>query len=370
MVAGISARAAVLRASDQPFQIEDVRLEPPRADEVLVRLAATGICHTDMVMRDRLLPTPQPVVLGHEGSGVVEAVGSAVVHVVPGDHVVLTFNSCGRCSSCSSRAPAYCDEFFPRNFIGVRTDGTTPIRGQGGAIFGNIFGQSSFATHAIAHARNTVKVRPDAPLDLLGPLGCGVMTGAGAAINALQVAPGRSFAIFGAGAVGLSALMAAKAVGAGTLIAVDRNPERIRLAKALGADHAILVPADDVAGQIVDLTGGGVDFALDTTGLSAVAQTAAMALGRRGVLGLSGASPPGEVLSLDMTAIMSTGRVVRGVVEGDADPHRFIPELIELHLGGRFPFDRLVKFYPFEAINEAIADGEEGRTVKPVLRMA
>ena len=369
MAGAISARAAVLRASEQQFRIEDVRLEPPRADEVLIRLAATGVCHTDMVMRDGLLPTPRPVVLGHEGAGVVEAIGSAVTHLAPGDHVVLTFNSCGHCGCCASQAPAYCHEFFPRNFAGVRNDGSTPISGQGGAIFGNIFGQSSFATHAIAHAVNAVKVRRDAPLELLGPLGCGVMTGAGAAINALQVAPGRSFAVFGAGAVGLSALMAAKAVGAGPLIAVDRNPERVRLALELGADHAILVPADDVAERIIDLTRGGVDLALDTTGLAAIAGTAARALGQRGVLGLVGASPPGEVLPLDMTAIMSTGRSVRGIVEGDADPHQFIPQLVELHRDGRFPFDRLVKFYPFDAINEAVSDGEAGRTVKPILRM-
>ena len=237
MTSTISARAAVLRSSDAPFRIERVNIEAPRSDEVLVRLAATGICHTDMVMRDQALPTPLPVVLGHEGAGIVEAVGADVTHVRPGDHEVLAFNSCGHCASCDDHAPAYCVEFAPRNFMGSRPDGTSPLSGEGGLIHANIFGQSSFATHAIARDRNTVKVSSDAPLERLGPLGCGIMTGAGAVMNALRVRAGSTIAIFGTGAVGLSAIMAAKAVGAATIIAIDINESRLDLARELGATH-------------------------------------------------------------------------------------------------------------------------------------
>jgi aryl-alcohol dehydrogenase len=171
--------AAVLRSRSGPFGLETLELEEPRAGEVLVRVVATGVCHTDMVMRDQDLPTPQPVVLGHEGAGVVERVGAGVTKVAPGDHVVMTFNSCGHCPSCGDHAPTYCHEFFPRNFMGDRSDGTSGLSKGGEIIHGNIFGQSSFATFALCHERNAVKVTKDAPLEILGPLGCGVMTGGG-----------------------------------------------------------------------------------------------------------------------------------------------------------------------------------------------
>lgn len=362
------ARAAVLRGSDQPFAIEPVWLDAPRGDEVLVRLIATGVCHTDMVMRDQHLPTPQPVVLGHEGAGIVEKVGADVVHLAPGDHVVLTFNSCGTCPSCADDAPAYCHDFFPRNFMGTRPDGTTPICGSDGRIHGNIFGQSSFATHAIARGRNSVKVSKDAPLELLGPLGCGVMTGAGAVMNALDVQPAHAIAVFGTGAVGLSAIMAAKAVGAHPIIAVDINKARLQLALELGATFAFDATADDLADTILHATGGiGLDYALDTTARTPILQTAASLLAPRGTLGLVGASAPGEKITLETVSLMSGGRTVRGIVEGDADPHSFIPQLVSLYLDGRFPFDRLVEFFPFERINDAIAAGESGQVVKPIL---
>ena len=369
MTSTISARAAVLRSSEAPFRIERVNIEAPRSDEVLVRIVATGICHTDMVMRDQALPTPQPVVLGHEGAGIVEAVGVDIFHVQPGDHVVLAFNSCGHCASCNDLAPAYCVEFGPRNFMGSRPDGTSPLSGEGGLIHANIFGQSSFATHAIARGRNTVKVSKDVPLERLGPLGCGVMTGAGAVMNALQVRTGSSIAIFGTGAVGLSAVMAAKAVGATTIIAVDINKDRLDLARESGATHTIPATRPDLAAALTEATEGHLNYAIDTTARPGVIRTAADALGPCGVLGLVGASAPGDELNFDADLIMSGGRVVRGIVEGDADPHVFIPKLVALHAEGRFPFDRLIRYYRFEDINTALLDGEQGRTVKPVLRI-
>ena len=369
MTSAISARAAVVRSSHAPLRIERVTIEAPRSDEVLVRLVATGICHTDMVMRDQALPTPQPVVLGHEGAGIVEAVGADVTHVRPGDHVVLAFNSCGHCASCNDHAPAYCVEFAQRNFMGSRPDGTSPLSGAGGLIHANIFGQSSFATHAIARGRNTVKVSSDAPLERLGPLGCGIMTGAGAVMNALQVRAGSSIAISGTGAVGLSAIMAAKVVGAATIIAIDINESRLDLARELGATHTMLASSPDLAAGLAEASAGALNYAIDSTARPGVIRAAADALGRRGILGLVGASAPGDELSFDAASIRDGGRVVRGIVEGDADPQVFIPKLVALHAEGRFPFDRLIRYYPFENINEALSDAEQGRTVKPVLRI-
>lgn len=309
--------AAVLRKPSGPFVVETVEIEEPRAGEVLVRVVATGVCHTDVVMRDQDLPTPQPVVLGHEGAGVVERVG-------PGDHVVMAFNSCGACPSCRGDAPAYCHEFFPRNFMGVRADGSSGLSQGGKPIHANIFGQSSFATYALCHERNAVKVEPAAPLDILGPLGCGVMTGAGAVMKALRVEAGRSLVVFGAGAVGLSAMLAACAVGASPLIVVDINPARLELALELGADHALDGRTEPVVERILALTDGGADYSLDTTANLAVMRQVADCLAPRGTCGLVGASRVGDELRLDAVSLMSGGRSVRGVVEGDADPHAFI----------------------------------------------
>jgi len=362
--------AAVLRSRSGPFGLETVDLEEPRAGEVLVRVVATGVCHTDMVMRDQDLPTPQPVVLGHEGAGVVERVGAGVTKVAPGDHVVMTFNSCGHCPSCSDHAPTYCHEFFPRNFMGDRSDGTSGLSKDGETIHGNIFGQSSFATFALCHERNAVKVTKDARLEILGPLGCGVMTGAGAVMNALEVKAGRSLVVFGAGAVGLSAVLAARAVGAAPIIVVDINPARLALALELGADHALDGRSEPVVERIQAITAVGADYTIDTTANLKVMRQAVDCLAPRGVCGLVGASRMGDELALDAVAVMSGGRTVRGIVEGDADPDVFIPRLIDLHLAGQFPFERLIAFYPMDLINEAVKDGETGAVIKPVVRMA
>ena len=196
-------RAAVVRESSHPFTIEEVDIDTPRADEVLVRNVATGICHTDIAVRDH--PRATPLVLGHEGAGIVVEVGERVTKVKPGDHVVLNFLSCGQCTSCVRGHPYYCHSLSSLNFGGTRPDGSSPLTQNGDIVFGSFFGQSSFATHSIAFERNVVKVSKDDPLELLGPLGCGVQTGAGAVINALHPRAGSSIAVFGSGSVGLSA---------------------------------------------------------------------------------------------------------------------------------------------------------------------
>jgi aryl-alcohol dehydrogenase len=364
-------RAAVVRKKGGPFSIETLNVEAPRADEVLVRIVATGMCHTDIVIRDQVYPVPLPIVLGHEGAGVVESAGAAVRKVAPGDHVVLSFMSCGHCARCTAGEPAYCAKGHPLCFGGAREDGTTAMRDStAAAVHDHFFGQSSFGTFALAHQRSVVKVPKDVPLERLGPLGCGIQTGAGAVMNALKVGPGESFVAFGAGSVGLSAVMAARIVGAAVIIAVDVVPARLTLARELGATHVVNAKSEDPVAAIQKITKGGADFALESTGRPDVVRQAIDALGTRGTCGIVGAAPIGTEASFDMGGLMSPGKSIRGIIQGDSVPELFIPQLIELHRQGRFPFDRLIKFYTLDEINQAATDAESGATIKPILRMS
>jgi aryl-alcohol dehydrogenase len=366
-----SARAAIVRAKGAPFVIENVRIAPPRPDEVLIRVVATGVCHTDLIVRDQYYPVPLPSVLGHEGAGTVVAVGNGVSSIAPGDHVVLTFVSCGDCRYCCQGAPSYCGQFYGLNLGGGYGDNETATTDvHGAAIHDHFFGQSSFATYALANVRNVVKVRKDAPLELLGPLGCGLQTGAGAVLNALRVKPGSTFVTFGAGAVGLAAAMAARIAGAQRIIAVDILPHRLALALELGVTDIVNASECDPVAKVIEICGGGADYSLESTGLPRVVRQAVDALGTRGTCGIVGAPPLQTEASFDVNGLMIPGKTIRGIVEGDSIPQIFIPQLIEFFLQGRFPFDRLVRFYDFENINEAVADAASGRTIKPVLKMS
>ncbi|KAB0265571.1 NAD(P)-dependent alcohol dehydrogenase [Microvirga brassicacearum] len=363
-------KAAVIRQQGGPFRIEAIRHGDLRHDEVLVKIVATGMCHTDMVARDQVYPVPHPIVLGHEGAGTVDAVGADVRKVAPGDHVVLTFLPCGRCRACQEGAPASCENFNAYNFSGQRPDGSHALCDSGGHDLNDrFFGQSSFGAYAIANERNVIKVRKDAPLELLGPLGCGIQTGAGAVLNALKVEAGSSFAAFGAGAVGLSAVMAAVVTGATTIVAIDVVPSRLELARTLGATHVIDSRNENPVEVIRGITGTGVDYSLECTGRADVARSAVEALRPRGVCGIVGASKPGTNLEVDINDVMQKCKVIRGIVEGDSVPDQFIPRLVELYMQGRFPFDKLVRFYSFDEINEAAEDSEKGGTIKPIIRI-
>jgi aryl-alcohol dehydrogenase len=314
------------------------------------------------------LPIPlPPSVFGHEGAGIVEKVGSRVTKVKPGDHVVLAWDYCGACPSCKAGKELYCMNFFLYNFHGTRPDGTPTLHRNGEVIHGSFFNQSSFANFALANERNVVKVREDIPLDVLAPMGCGVMTGAGAVMNSLQPRPGASIAVFGVGTVGMSAVLGAVVCGCTTIIAVDINPARLEMARELGATHTVNASEVDPVEAIRDITGGGAEFSLECIGNPKVLRQAVDVLPRLGVCGLLGVVPPGTEVALDMDAIMN-GRTVKGILGGDAIADLFIPKLIDLYSQGRFPFDRLITFYPFEDINQAVADMEAGRVVKPVLR--
>ncbi len=352
--------AAVLRRKGGPLKVESLELEGPRDDEVLVRIVASGICHTDIDFCDGWEEADNAVVLGHEGAGVVERAGKNVKSVRPGDPVVLSYQSCGLCRMCWSGQPAHCRRFSELNFGFRRLDGSNALHRSG--VRGHFFGQSSFATRSLTTERNLVKVSKDLPLQVLAPLGCGLQTGAGTVMNSLKVSGGASIAVFGTGAVGLAAVMAARLVGADPIIGVDIKPRRLRLGLQLGATHAINNRREDVSARIPDITGRGVDYVVETTGSSQMHQLAIDVLNPHGVVALLS----GET----GTDALPEGRKTLGIIQGDAVPQQFIPRLIELYQAGQFPFDRLIKFYDFPDINRAIADAKRGDTIKPVLRIS
>lgn len=357
--------AAISRDPAQPFSVETVDIDEPRDGEVLVRVAACGICHTDIGMRPLV---PQPIVLGHEGSGVVEKVGPGVTKVAPGDHVVMTFGSCGICPQCQIGKPSYCDYFRDHNFACTRPDGSHTMSQNGSHVHGNFFSQSSFATFALGTERSVVKVAEDLPLELLGPLGCGFQTGAGAVLNTFAPAVGSSIAVFGAGSVGLSAIMAAQIAGCLPIIAVDVMDARLDMARSLGATHTIDAGKGDPIEEINKIVPGGVNYSLESTGIPETLPQVIGSLRRLGVAGLLGGARAGYQIPAELF-FPGLGRTVIGIAEGDSIPDLFIPKLIELYQAGRFPMDRLVTYYDFEDINTAIDDSAAGRCVKPILRM-
>ena len=353
---------AVLRAADGPYSIEPLELADPGPGEIVVRIAGAGHCHTDMVGRGM----PGPIILGHEGSGVVEAVGPGVTEVEVGAHVVLSFDSCGRCRNCRDARPGNCAQMFEYNMLGAPLDGVPRVTdAKGEPVNNRWFGQSSFGTHALAGVRNVVPVDREAPLELLGPLGCGVQTGAGSVLISLGVRAGDTLAVFGAGAVGLAAVMAARVAGAAVIVAVDLNEARLELARDLGATHVLDGAEDGIAEKIREITGGeGVQFALDTTAVPDVVSKAVASLRTTGVCGLVGVG--GQEYRFDPTQLL-TGRTVKGIIEGDAVPQTFIPRLVDLWWQGRFPFDKLITTYPLADINRAEEEVNAGKVVKPVL---
>lgn len=361
------ARAAVIEQTDGPFIMQDVTLEAPRPDEVLVRMVATGICATDAHVRRQLLSTPLPVILGHEGAGIVERVGTTVTHVKPGDHVVLSYHSCGQCKPCLSSHAAYCDNVWEANFAGARLDGSIGVGRQGAEdLHAHFFGQSSFATYALAHQRNTVKVPSDIPLEILGPLGCGVQTGAGAILKAMKVPVGATVAVFGVGTVGLAAIMAARVADAATIIAIDVNVERLELAKKLGATHVVnAAEGTNVCAEIRQIEKRGVEFILDTSGRAENLDAGIGALAPLGNFGFVAFNDhSGAIVD---AARLTVGQSLQGIIQGDAVSALMIPELIGLYRCGRFPFDQLITFYNFADINQAFDDVAAGRVIKAVL---
>jgi aryl-alcohol dehydrogenase len=365
--------AALVPARSQPFEIHTLDLAGPQADEVLVRIVASGMCHTDLHARDGYFPNlPYPIVCGHEGAGIVEEIGAAVTDLAPGDPVVISFPWCGECEPCRDDRISYCTNARGLKSGGRRADGSTPMSRDGQPVYSCFFQQSSFATFALAPAKDVVKLRRDAPIEMLGPLGCGLQTGAGAVLNVMRPPgdsiQGQSIAIYGVGGVGLAGLMAAKIAGCDPIIAIDRLPDRLALARELGATHTLESKGSETLAEIRRITGGGTHFALETSAVPQIFRLAVDALRGRGTCVLVGSARAGTEVSFEMPWLQG-GRTVRGVVQGDSKPREFIPRLVDLFMAGRFPLDRLITAYDFAAINQAAADASSGATIKPVLTL-
>ncbi|KAG5980348.1 hypothetical protein E4U55_004126 [Claviceps digitariae] len=364
--------ALVLNESNGPFRFETIRLDTLRPTEALVEIHASGICHTDLSCAAGTISAALPAVLGHEGGGVVKQVGSHIKHVVPGDKVLLSFSHCQDCSQCKDGHPAYCHAFAPLNFGGKRLDGSSVMhQGDehgGNALFSGFFGQSSFARHVIVPKSSLIKVSRDTDLALFAPLGCGFQTGAGAILNTLDVQAGKSVAIFGAGSVGMSAIMAAKMRRAEPIIAIDIHQSRLDLALELGATHTLLGDDPKLISKVRRITSThGVDYAADCSGVPTVVAAMIECLGSRGHATSVGTSPPGDTTNIDIFAHILHGRRYSGCCEGDAIPSKMLPFLMDQHAKGNFPIDKLVSFYDFNDFQRALDDAARGTALKAVL---
>jgi aryl-alcohol dehydrogenase len=277
----------------------------------------------------------------------------------------MSFASCGTCSLCLTGSPAYCRQFDAVNFTGTRPDGTTALSINGTAVNGHFLGQSSFASHVVAPARAVVSIDPSIDLRHVGPFGCGFQTGAGGVLNVLRPEPTSTIAIFGAGAVGVAAIIAAGLCGCGAIVAVDINEDKLAAARGYGATHVVNSTTTDVAKVLAEIAPGGLNYAIDTTGREDVLRTGVEALGPLGRIGVIGIGPS-QTMSFEWRSILN-GRSVTGIIAGSSVPQVFLPKLLELHAAGRFPVDRMISYFPFEQINEAVAAVKRGDVGKAVL---
>ncbi|MFI0367345.1 NAD(P)-dependent alcohol dehydrogenase [Actinomadura sp. 1N219] len=362
--------AALVEERDGPFTLTQLELDDPGPGEVLVRLAATGICHTDGLARHGDLPFPLPGVLGHEGAGTVEAVGPGVTGYAEGDPVVIGWPSCGTCRNCRAGEPRYCLRLTEALCGGGRLDGggTALRRPNGDPVSSHFFGQSSFATHSLTTAAALVPVPRELPLELMGPLACGVSTGAGAVFNTVRPRPGAQLVVFGVGTVGLAAIMAARNSPATRIIAVDRHASRLDLARELGATDTVDAAKDDVVAAVHDLCGGPADYALECTGVIDVVRQAADSVGMLGTCLLIGGAPADAEFALDHLSTLWGKRIV-GVLGGGGRSEELITAVMSLYAQGRFPFDRLVEYFDFADVQTALDRSYAGEVVKPILRM-
>ncbi|KAF5638109.1 C2H2 transcription factor [Fusarium sp. NRRL 52700] len=370
----LQTTALIAPALDGSFELKEVYLDSLQPDEALIEIHASGVCHTDLSCASGKLPCAPNAVLGHEGAGVVLEIGANVTSISPGDKVLLSFSSCGSCPGCKSDHPAYCYSFNDYNFGGKRPDGSAAMSvmkdGKKQPCYSTFFGQSSFAARTIVHRSSMVKVPQQTPLDLFAPLGCGIQTGVGAVFNTLDVKPDSSIAIFGVGSVGLAAVMAAKARTASRIIAIDLQPERLKLARELGATDGVLGPDQ---GYIIRAIKNicpplGVDFAVDCTGVPSIIETMVASLGMRGRAATVGAPGGNAHAKIDIMSHLTYGKEYVGCSEGDSNPGVLIPELIEMHAKGLLPLEKLIAYYDIKDYEHAMADMKSGKVIKPVLK--
>lgn len=368
MTEAVRAIAAVVHQPMGPFELQEIVVEAPKAGEVRVAVKAVGICHTDLVFASGEAGMTLPAVFGHEGAGIVEAVGPGVTELAVGDKVLLTFDSCGHCRRCTEGHPAYCQDFPARNYSPVRADGTTALSLDGMPLTGQFFGQSSFASHAISRVGNTVKLAADADLALLAPLGCGVQTGVGAVLRSHAAGPEDVLVVIGGGAVGLSAVMGGKIAGCKTVILIEPRADRRALGLSLGAHHAIDPSAGPTADAVRAISPLGADHVVDTSGHVGALHSALQMLAPMGTLGLIGVPPAMDAtLSVVIAQAITFGHKVMGIIEGDSVPKDFLPQLVSWTRSGELPVGKMVTTYPFAQINTALHEAHEGSTVKPVL---
>ncbi len=360
------ATAAVLYEPGGSFQLKSVTLDDLRADELLIRVQASGICHTDIAAQGMMT---MPAVLGHEGMGIVEQIGSDVDGFKAGDRVIISYGSCNACPGCDEGKPYICDRSVQTNFGGTRIDGSHTTKLDGADITASFFQQSSFASHSITSVHNVVRVENGLESQLLAPLGCGIMTGAGSILNTLKVGAKDSLAVFGAGTVGLSAIMAARIAGAAPIIAVDINRQRLDLALELGASHALDASEGDIPGQINEICPRGVLFSFETSGVEQALNDAIECLGMGGVCGMVTVPNYGEKYPFTPFGVFVKAAALQGIFFGSAVPNTFLPQIIEFYQAGRFPYDQLIRTYDFADINQALADTQSGEVIKPVLLM-
>ena len=359
-------KAAVVEKMGDPFVIkDDIELHDVGPTDVQVHMVASGICHSDEAIRKGDASLGYPVILGHEGAGIVEKGGSEVQNLKPGDHVVMAFYADGLCDKCLEDIPTQCRNYAKYNLSGTRFDGDDQFQ-ENGKHISDMFNQSSFTTTTVTNQRSCVKVDDDVDLRKAGPLGCGYITGSGTVFNTLKPRPGQTIAVFGTGAVGLAAMMAGKISGCTRVIAVDIVPSRLELAKELGATDAINSKEDPVE-KIKELTDGyGVDYTVDTTGLPAVMKQGIDSLAQGGNEAAIAVTPHNIEFST-WNDLCTSDRKVVGINMGDAIPQIDVPRLLKFNKLGMFDYEKTEKFYDFEDINTADGDSVSGKTIKPVL---
>lgn len=362
----VTATAAILREPQGEMCLEAVELDELRNGEILVKVEASGICHTDAKFR---AVVPLPAVFGHEGTGIVEETGEGVTGIKPGDRVIMSYAFCGSCPCCQDDKPYLCEKGQELSFSGKREDGSPTMRLGGEAISAAFFQQSSFASHSITLAKTVVPLATDLPPEMLAAIPCGVQTGAGTITNTFQVRQGESVIVFGAGTVGLSAVMAAKMIGAGTIVCIDRIESRLDKAMELGATHVLNIDDGEIPSRVRTILPRGVQYALDSSATVRALDDAIRSIGQGGKVAIVSYPEGGRKFPFSTKELFTRVGSLVATIQGHSVPRQFLPKLIEWQRAGLFPYEKLITTYEFGDINRAFSDAASGAVIKPVLVM-
>jgi len=367
----MKTRAAVCYEPNTPLKVEEVELDEPKVNEVLIRITATGVCHTDLHFMKGEAPVGMPVVVGHEGAGIVEKVGPGVTTVQVGDHVVMMVSfSCGQCRFCAEGQPTMCTVGFS-----VMATATLPFCMEkrlhvGDQYMHHLFGLATFAEYAVVHERSCVKIREDAPLDVVCLLGCGLSTGMGASINVAGVKPGESIVIWGVGGVGLAAVMGARLAGAGKIIAVDKNPKKLALASKVGADCKVNASKGDPVSKVMELTGGGADYSIESAGKAETIQQAFSSIRSGGKCIVVGMAPIGSMVNIPSYEFL-LGKTITGTIQGGIRHQLDIPRYVDMYMDGKIPLDKVIsnRYHSLNEANEAFRALEAGEVIRSIIEL-